>query len=586
MNQTPDDTAAAIAAGMGEGPPPGRIMPESLVQILQATPDFVAMATADGEMLFLNDGARQMVGLPPSRDGQGFDIPAEARQVGLYRRPDCARRKLLEEGLPTARAEGVWHGQTALYDGNGNEVAVSHTVLAHANADGKVTRFSTIMRDITELVRVKGELHTMAYYSRVTGLPNRQAFHERMADMLEHQAASAGRLGLLVAELERFRDVVQSFGHDTADALLQAFADALRRAVGGGAFIAHVAENAFAVVLPHMAHLETASTTAERIRAELARPLTVGGWQVRRQAYIGIALYPEHGRTSRELLRHAEVARETGKGRGGSAGYWYADPDLSEAVHRRVDLIEGLQQALERGAVAPHYQPLIDPADGGLVGLEALARWHHPKRGWVSPGTFIPLAEETGLIHQLGEAVLSRALADLARWVAQGVAPPRVAVNVSVENLRSPSVVDWILASLDDAGVPAEYLELEVTESQLAQGNTKAIQALSQLRAAGVEVAIDDFGTGYSALAQVGRLPADRLKIDQTFLAGLPDAPDSRTLVDAIARLAEGFGLAVTAEGVETEAQRAYIAQLGIGSCQGFHFAAAEPAEAVVHRLG
>jgi diguanylate cyclase (GGDEF)-like protein len=425
------------------------------------------------------------------------------------------------------------------------------------------------------------EAYRLAKHDALTGLPNRALLRERLERALETAQRRQTQVAVLFVDLDHFKTVNDSLGHECGDVVLRAVAQRLAAQVPEHGFAARLGGDEFVVVredlLPTLAAMRTGEL-AQRLMDSIGSPIPVEeGQEVRMGASIGMALHPGDGQDVSALLRAADTAMYEAK-RQGRMGFHFFTPAMDARVRERLHVETDLRRALKAGEFELWYQPQFNVAPQQLVGAEALVRWRHPERGLVSPALFIPVAEETGLIRELGAWVLDQAARDMRRWASAGAALPRVAVNVSAHQFNHADLVGTVERVLAEQGLPPQQLELELTESGIVQNPAHGLKVCEQLRAMGVQLSIDDFGTGYSSLSQLTKLPVQTLKIDRSFIAGLPDAYDDVVVVEAICAMAHKLRMQVLAEGVETEAQLQMVRDLGCDAAQGYFFSRPMPA--------
>ena len=393
---------------------------------------------------------------------------------------------------------------------------------------------------------------------------------ERLELEIETARLNKQALALLFIDLDGFKLINDNLGHSAGDLLLKLLAQRIRHSLRPGDLATRLGADEFLVLLPDIRQPQDLVGLIERLQHRLHDPADIGQERVRLSASIGVALYPEHGLTPDSLISAADNAMHEAKRRGRN-GHLFYSPDMMTQMRERMALEQGLIKAMEQQQFRLLYQPMTDLANDSLSGLEALVRWQHPSEGMISPARFIPVAEECGLIEQLGEWVMRTACQQGQRWLAEGFAVPRLSVNVSVREMRSPDYVDRVTAILAETGFPAERLEIEVTES-IIQSVDHSLRLFTRLKALGVQIAIDDFGTGFSSLSLLRSLPIDRIKIDRAFVQALPDDKHSRELCRTIVQLASSLGMAVTAEGIETQPQRQFLQSLRCEEGQGYLF--------------
>ncbi|MBP8133923.1 MAG: EAL domain-containing protein [Zoogloea sp.] len=423
------------------------------------------------------------------------------------------------------------------------------------------------------------EAHVLHLATRdpLTALPNRATFRDRLDQHL--RLASRGKAGLAVLfiDLDRFKPINDTLGHDIGDDALVVMAERLSACLRCSDTVARLGGDEFAVVLPEVAGSVDALQVADKIITTLSEPLTVQGHALHISASIGAAIFPEHGQSGDQLLRHADLAMYQAKKSGGGRTCLFAQ-HLSDRAEETQTLDHDLRNALANQELLLHFQPQSALGQGRLCGVEALVRWQHPRFGLLSPDHFIPLAEERGLIHELGRQVLDMALGQMKRWDEAGIHIPRIAVNVSPSEIR-PDFAETIEAALFRHGISPHRLELEITESMLTADGITTISMLNRLRASGVTIAVDDFGVGYSSLGQLRRLPIDSLKVDRSFVREIEHSPHDIAIVRAIVTMAEALGLRTTAEGAEEEGQMTVLEELGCDCVQGYFLCHPLPAQ-------
>ncbi|TFH88725.1 EAL domain-containing protein [Billgrantia azerbaijanica] len=485
----------------------------------------------------------------------------------------------------TLRQTGRWQGEIWNRRKNGELYLQWLTISAVKDEQEAVTHYVATLTDMTEHRRAEQAAHWLAFYDPLTGLPNRRLLLDRLEMTLKGVGEPAQHGALMFIDLDHFKTVNDTRGHQQGDALLREVAQRLEPLVGRGDTLARLGGDEFMVLLTRLGGdalraARVAERVAEKLLAELAREHAIDDQRFQLSGSIGIALFSDQGGSVDEAMQQADMAMYQAKAAGRNALRFF-DPEMQAEVLERITLETELRQALASDELQLFYQPQFDAA-GGVQGVEALLRWQHAERGWVSPGVFIPLAEETRLMLPIGEWVLRTACRQLAAW--QGSASTRdwqVAVNVSILQFHEPGFVELVAAVLAETGAPADKLKLEVTESLLMRDPEDTRLKMLRLREWGIRFALDDFGTGYSSLAYLQRLPLDQLKIDQSFVRGVDGDATNAAIVEAIITLSATLALEVLAEGVETRAECDWLESHGCCAYQGFLLGRPMPAAAL-----
>lgn len=486
--------------------------------------------------------------------------------------------QLTRDMLRQMRSDGYWQGESRFERAGDGEVSLWVTANAVTDAQGKVTRYLVMFSDITRLRRSQEQLQLMAHYDSLTGLANRSLIMQRLEHALQQCQLSGQPLSVLYIDLDRFKAINDSLGHAVGDQVLIEASRRLQRCVSADHLLARLGGDEFLLLVPNLAAADVVAL-GQAICAEMRQPIVVAdGRELYAGASIGFACFPEHAKSAADLVRHADAAMDTAKSRGRDQVCGYTR-EMTEAANERFELERALRKALGNNELSLHYQPLLSVRTGRVKGVEALLRWQHPELGMIVPDRFIPLAEQNGLIVPIGRWVLQQACRQALAWHHQGLGLEFIAVNLSPRQFVQQDVVALVDDTLQATGLPAHMLELEITESALMTHAEKSEQTLRQLKQLGVGLAIDDFGTGYSSLAYLRRFPIDRLKIDKSFLAGVPERPEDNQLVTTILDMADNMGLSAVAEGVETEAQWKFLQSRGCALCQGYLFARPLPAD-------
>ncbi|MHB8636089.1 MAG: putative bifunctional diguanylate cyclase/phosphodiesterase [Fimbriimonadaceae bacterium] len=536
--------------------------------LIQNVSDIIAVIDGTGRLLFVSPAITTLLGVSETA-ALGTPLYAFVHADDVL----IARTVIEQAHSPNARIQQEWR----MTDASG-AVRTCEARLTNLLDNPDVGGILVTLRDVTERDRFEQELTHQAFHDALTGLPNRALVTDRIRGALERSKRSGESSGLLFIDLDNFKYVNDSLGHDEGDRLLVELAARFKACVRGGDTVARLGGDEFTILMEDVAVDGGLVRTAEAILASLRQPVVLDGRTIVATASIGMAL-SDSSCTPASLLRDADTAMYHAK-TSGKASYALFNRAMSAKVIERLDLEGELRTALAGHQMHLVYQPICELASGRVTGIEALLRWQHPTRGLIAPLTFIPIAEETGLILPLGEWVLRTACLAAADWVAAGDVPETftVSVNVSMRQLLEQSFVERVLAILAETKLAARHLKLEITESVIMQNLEDCVLKMRQLQQAGVRFAIDDFGTGYSSMAYLSSLPVDTLKIDRSFINRIGGEGDGNAIIQAIMTMAQALSLNVTSEGIETSEQLRFLNVLGCQQGQGYLFA--KPLEA------
>jgi diguanylate cyclase (GGDEF)-like protein/PAS domain S-box-containing protein len=493
-------------------------------------------------------------------------------------KPGCTLRELLRY----RQATGSFHGDVERYcDDILHNHARSATAIVEA-ADGRLIQVKNepvpeggwlaTHEDVTERVRAEERIVHLAHFDVLTDLPNRVSFREHVENRLSKSLSETDRFAILYIDIDEFKSINDSLGHHVGDELLRCIASRLSDNVGPGDLVARLGGDEFAIVTAGFGEQAELAALVENLHCAIRAPVNCCGHEVTTDASIGIAVAPIDGATLEQLVKNADLAMYDAKLSGRRTFRFFA-PEMGSRMQARRALELDLRQAIAAGDFEVYYQPLVDLESDAVTGCEALLRWNHRERGFVSPAEFIPLAEETGLITELGDWVLEKACSDAVSWPDHVI----LAVNVSPVQFKSKALALKVAGALAQSGLSAHRLELEITEAVLIRDDEEALTTLRQIRDLGVRISLDDFGTGYSSLSYLQRFPFDKIKIDRSFVSDVCEAGGSSPIVRALVAMALARSMSTTAEGVETEAQRTMLRELGCTQMQGFLFSPAVP---------
>ncbi|PKO60030.1 MAG: sensor domain-containing diguanylate cyclase [Betaproteobacteria bacterium HGW-Betaproteobacteria-13] len=469
----------------------------------------------------------------------------------------------------SVNATGQWRGELWNRRKSGEIYPQWLTISVVRDSDELITHYVAVFSDISTLKVAQEKIDFLAYHDSLTRLPNRILLRDRLEHALMRARRDDGGLALLFFDLDRFKSVNDTLGHTVGDELLIDVGSRISRLIRSSDTLARLGGDEFVLLMEDETDVRQVTTVARKMLDIFSSPRTVGGHALTVTASIGIARYPDDGEDADTLLKHADLAMYEAKSQGRNT-YQFFSQDLTSGALERLVMENALRGAVVRKELVLHYQPQIDFTGGGLAGVEALVRWQHPELGLVSPGRFIPLAEEMGIIGEIGEWVLNEACRQMVAWDTEGFEVPLIAVNLSARQIDRDQIVQITDSALRRSGLAADRLELEVTESMIMREPERALGVLEGLRALGVALAIDDFGTGYSSLAYLRRLPLNRLKVDQSFVNDIGCDANGEAIIRAVIALARNLGLRTVAEGVETQSQSEFLRTEGCDIGQGY----------------
>ena len=537
--------------------------------VFDCTREGVLVSDSRGVIVHVNRALVEITGYP-------------AEEV-LGRRPNMFKSgrhgpEFYQAMFKTIDEHGEWHGEIWNRRKSGEVYPQWQTVRAITDDKGLVSHYVAVFSDISAIKNSQTELARLVHHDPLTDLPNRLLFTDRteqaLASAQRHQTGCA----LLMIDLDHFKIINDSLGHNVGDLLLKAVAERLLRVFGKGFTVARLGGDEFAVLIDSCAQASQAAGLAQQVLEIMKGPFDVDKHQLFISASVGISVFPGDALNAEQLLRNADSALFKAKS-SGREGYALYTEELTAHAQYRVEVASDLRRALEQQELRVYYQPVHELKTSRLIGVEALVRWEHPLRGLLAPGEFIPIAERTGLIAEIDAWVLEQACWQMVQWQGAGVELAFVAVNISSRLFARPELFALVSTVLADTGLDPALLELEVTESAVMDNSQVALEQMHRLRALGLRLAIDDFGTGFSSLLRLKRLPVQKLKIDQGFVAGLPGDNDDVAIVRAVIALGQSMGLQVHAEGIEQVGQAQFLLDLNCNLGQGYWFGRPMPAK-------
>jgi diguanylate cyclase (GGDEF)-like protein/PAS domain S-box-containing protein len=532
-----------------------------------------------GEGIMITDAQRTIVMV-----NQAFTaITGYSEADALGKRPSMLASGRHDQAFYSAMWEilatqGRWQGELWNRRKDGSLYPELLSIIRVLDAQGVVTHYIGISSDITQHKAAQARIQRLAHFDPLTGLPNRALLNDRALHELSAAQRHHTQLTVMFVDLDHFKNVNDTLGHSIGDALLIAVAARLKAAVREVDTVSRQGGDEFVLILPDTG-ADGAAHVAGKLLEAVAQPYQIETFELTVTLSIGIALYPGDGEDFEVLSKCADAAMYRAKHDGRNTYRFFTMEMQARSAHN-LHMENDLRRALARKQLLLHYQPQISLRDGRIVGVEALLRWQHPELGMIAPADFIPLAEESGQILPIGEWALRSAARQMKAWMDAGLAPMVMAVNLSAVQFRHPHLPELVTQILDEEKLAPQYLELELTEGVAMEDAPAAIAVMDRLHARGVRMSIDDFGTGYSSLSYLKRFKVYKLKIDQSFVRGIGEDPEDRAIVVAIISLAKGLGLQTIAEGVETEAQLAFLREHGCDEVQGYYFSKPKPADA------
>jgi diguanylate cyclase (GGDEF)-like protein/PAS domain S-box-containing protein len=530
--------------------------------VLEATTDGILILDDQLRVITANHGYCAMTGYPEQE-------LLGSRPTLLI--PEALAVDVREAFSHALGVSGQWRSEIHGRRKNGDEFPVLTNVVAVAGTHDELPHYVAVFTDMTAVRKAEDELQRLAHYDPVTELPNRLLAVDRLEHALERAARRSGRVALLFVDLDHFKHINDTLGHDAGDELLRAIAQRMREGVRTEDTVARFGGDEFLVLLEDVGSSEDVGRIANKMLAAISQPTLLTGREVTISGSIGISFYPEDGTSREDLIRAADTAMYVAK-ENGRQSYSFHTTEMTTTARHHMALDQALRRAVQRRELTLRYQPQISMRTGQIIGIEALLRWQHSAKGLLGAGEVIPIAEKSGLILELGQWALGEALRQAKEWLTAGLPPVRIAVNVSALQVQRGRLLHSVTQALEAAAILPGQLEIEITESTL-QSEPDCLTGLQALRRLGVTLAIDDFGTGYSCLSSLKTLPINRLKIDRAFVRDVPHDPNDAAIVEAIIAMAHKLDLGVVAEGVETVAQEKFLRERGCDAAQGYLYA-------------
>lgn len=545
-----------------------------LAKVVENSEEAIIISDADNRIIFTNEAFSRLTGYTREEAmGQNPRLLKSGKQ-------DKHFYKSMWDSINT---HGRWQGEIWNRRKSGEIYPEWQSISTVKNDKGEIANYVSIFMDITKHKEAEAYIHHMANFDQLTGLANRNLLDDRLSQVIFHAQRHNSTLAVMFLDLDNFKDINDGLGHAIGDQLLKSVAERLVSCVREDDTVARQGGDEFIIVLSEISDADNLVVIAKKLIQSLSAPFCFDGQEVFISVSIGIASYPSDGTDKDVLLKNADAAMYCAKENGRNCFRFYT-AELNEAASRKLEIQNGLRYAIERNELVLHYQPQLNLETGEITGLEALVRWQNPEKGLIAPNLFIPVAEESGLIVQMGQWILLTACTDAKRWHDKGL-KVSMSVNVSGRQFKESNFVSSVARALLMSGFDAEYLELELTESILINQQESISNALSSLKSMGVKLALDDFGTGYSSLSYLKHFPLDRIKIDQSFVRDVLTDHEDAAIVNTIISLANGLGLEVIAEGVETEEQLVFLGEHHCKNIQGYYLSRPKPGDEITDFL-
>jgi len=547
-----------------------------LIAILEATPDLICIADIDGFLTYLNKAGHELLGISEDKD------LSRIRLTDFHEKNDAIL--IMSEAIPCAINHGMWKGETTFISNSNEKIVTSQVLITHKSADGDIDFFSTVAKDIRNLRSAEDTIKYLAYYDTLTGLPNRNELLKQLDHEIDRVHRNKIHSALLYIDLDNFKYVNDSLGHPTGDLVLKEIAQRLQAEIRGEDILARLGGDEFVVILTGLSSdsleaINQARKVTKKLNEFIAKDIHVENMAFNLTASIGISMFSAGTDNSHELLRFADTAMYEAK-RSGKNQFEVFHKDMSIKVQRQLELEYKLRKAYSNNEFILYFQPKNETTTGLIHGAEVLLRWNDPENGIKAPGYFLDILESSGLMMDVGHWVLEESLKQLAHWIKQGLwkSDQRLSINISTRQFQDENFAQSILNLIEKINVPAQCIDIEITEYSLINDVKKSVTKMEELISKGVSFSLDDFGTGYSSLSYLKNLPVSTVKIDRSFIMDITEDKSDEALVTSIITISKNLGLSVVAEGVETKEQLEILKQFQCEYAQGYYFSKPVPA--------